>query len=71
MCHVLILAYDLSRKPFCDLQKQKRQKVDKRDLPENNAYFCEVCDRGFKAEDLYTNHVNSHEKVTGKCKILL
>lgn len=43
-------------------QKQKRQKVDKRDLPENNAYFCEVCDRGFKAEDLYTNHVNSHEK---------
>lgn len=44
------------------LQKIK-QKVDKRDLPENNMFLCEVCDRGFKTEDRYKEHISLHEQV--------
>ncbi|KAK7484863.1 hypothetical protein BaRGS_00023906 [Batillaria attramentaria] len=35
---------------------KKKQKVDKRDLPENNQFHCEVCDRGFKTADKYQEH---------------
>jgi hypothetical protein len=47
----------------------KTSKIDKRDLPENNKYFCEVCDRGFKSDDKYQEHCATHVqcKVNG-CK---
>jgi len=38
-------------------------KVDKRDLPENNRFFCEACDRGYKDEEKYNLHVAGHQKV--------
>lgn len=47
---------------FSKQPKQKRQKVDRRDLPENNVFVCETCDRGFKTEELYRTHLNNHEK---------
>lgn len=43
-------------------KKNNKQKVDKRDLPENNAFLCEVCDRGFKTEDKYQEHVSEHQQ---------
>lgn len=45
-------------------QKPQKVKVDKRDLPENNAFHCEVCDRGFKTEEKLQEHVNEHEHVS-------
>ena len=41
-------------------------KIDKRDLPENNVFVCETCDRGFKTEDKYKEHVGKHQKVSFK-----
>jgi len=32
-------------------------------MPENNAFFCDRCDRGFKTEDKYNEHTAQHEKV--------
>ncbi len=47
----------------CQNQHQsKRQKVDKRELPENNQFFCEACDRGFKTDEKLTEHLNTHCK---------
>ena len=47
------------------LQKgSQKVKVDKRDLPENNAFHCEVCDRGFKTEEKFQEHVSQHEHVS-------
>ena len=45
-------------------QKPQKVKVDKRDLPENNAFHCEVCDRGFKTEEKFQEHFNEHEHVS-------
>ena len=45
-------------------QKPQKVKVDKRDLPENNAFHCEVCDWGFKTEEKFQEHVNEHEHVS-------
>lgn len=47
--------------PNNDNNPSKKPKIDKRDLPENNQFFCEVCDRGFKTEDKYTEHCQSHK----------
>ena len=38
-------------------------KIDKNDLPENNKYYCESCDRGFKFEDKYAEHCLTHKTV--------
>jgi len=43
----------------------KRRKVDKRDLAENNKFFCDRCDRGFKTEEKYKEHTAQHLKVCG------
>jgi len=37
--------------------------VDKREVAENNAFYCDRCDRGFKTEDKYKEHTAQHEKV--------
>ena len=42
---------------------QKKEKVDKRDLAENNTFFCDTCDRGFKTQEKYQEHVDGHMKV--------
>jgi hypothetical protein len=42
---------------------KNKNKIDKRDLPENNKFYCEVCDRGFKTEDKYDEHCATHETV--------
>jgi len=39
--------------------------VDKRDLAENNKFFCDRCDRGFKTVEKYNEHTAQHEKVCG------
>lgn len=44
-------------------QNHKKQKVDKRDLPENNKFYCEVCDRGFKTDEKYVEHCATHKTV--------
>jgi len=51
----------------CHVQAKKR-KVDKRDLAENNTFFCDRCDRGFKTEEKYNEHTAQHEKV---CLVML
>ncbi|KAK3598403.1 hypothetical protein CHS0354_005497 [Potamilus streckersoni] len=43
-------------------KKKKKQKPSKRDLPENNLFFCDACDRGFKTEEKYNEHVEGHLK---------
>ncbi|XP_053404461.1 FMR1-interacting protein NUFIP1-like [Mercenaria mercenaria] len=43
-------------------QGEKKIKVNKRDLPENNKYYCDSCDRGYKDEDKYKLHCDQHEK---------
>ncbi|KAK6194563.1 hypothetical protein SNE40_000177 [Patella caerulea] len=45
--------------------KKNKVQVDKRDLAENNLFYCDVCDRGFKREDIYTKHVSEHQQ----CKV--
>ncbi|XP_050389922.2 FMR1-interacting protein NUFIP1 [Patella vulgata] len=45
--------------------KKNKVQVDKRDLAENNMFYCDICDRGFKQEDVYTKHVGEHEQ----CKV--
>ncbi|XP_013401264.1 nuclear fragile X mental retardation-interacting protein 1 [Lingula anatina] len=40
----------------------KKIKVDKRDLPENNKFYCDACDRGFKTDDKFKEHVDGHQK---------
>ena len=42
---------------------QKKQKIEKRDLPEWNVHFCEICDRGFKTEEKFKEHTDEHTKV--------
>ena len=37
--------------------------MNKRDLPENNKFFCDICDRGYKDEDKFKEHNDGHEKV--------
>ncbi|XP_060551200.1 FMR1-interacting protein NUFIP1-like [Ruditapes philippinarum] len=39
-----------------------KKKVDKRDLPENNRFYCDSCDRGYKDEDKYKLHLDQHQK---------
>ncbi|ESO98797.1 hypothetical protein LOTGIDRAFT_231177 [Lottia gigantea] len=46
--------------------QQKKEKVDKRDLAENNVFYCDACDRGFKTEQVYTEHVDNHQKCSYK-----
>ncbi|KAI0219143.1 Nuclear fragile X mental retardation-interacting protein 1 [Lamellibrachia satsuma] len=52
------------RHPGSDMQPQKKKKphMDKRELAENNVFFCDTCDRGFKTEDKYHEHVMGHEQ---------
>ena len=38
--------------------------MDKRDTAENNVFFCDRCDRGFKTEEKYNEHTAQHEKVS-------
>lgn len=38
-------------------------KMNKQDLPENNQFYCEVCDRGFKTDQLYDEHCKTHTTV--------
>jgi len=38
--------------------------VDKRELEQNNAFFCDRCDRGFKTDEKYNEHTAQHEKVS-------
>ncbi|GFO11509.1 nuclear fragile x mental retardation-interacting protein 1-like [Plakobranchus ocellatus] len=47
-------------------QGKKKKKVDKRDLPENNLYSCDTCDRGFKTQEKYQEHVAGHMKCPHK-----
>ncbi|CAL1529995.1 unnamed protein product [Lymnaea stagnalis] len=46
--------------------KKKKETVDKRLLPENNVFFCDICDRGFKNEELYKQHTDGHIKCSYK-----
>ncbi|XP_041347125.1 nuclear fragile X mental retardation-interacting protein 1-like [Gigantopelta aegis] len=39
-----------------------QKKVDKRDLAENNNFFCDTCNRGFKMKDKYDEHVDGHQQ---------
>ncbi|XP_059172994.1 FMR1-interacting protein NUFIP1-like [Physella acuta] len=41
---------------------KKKEKIDKRLLPENNVFFCDICDRGFKSEEKYKEHTAGHIK---------
>ncbi|KAK7090124.1 FMR1-interacting protein NUFIP1-like [Littorina saxatilis] len=43
-------------------QESKKAKTDKRDLPENNQFHCETCDRGFNTDEKYQQHVLEHKK---------
>uniref|UniRef100_A0A0B6ZJS9 C2H2-type domain-containing protein n=1 Tax=Arion vulgaris TaxID=1028688 RepID=A0A0B6ZJS9_9EUPU len=45
---------------------KKKEKVDKRDLPENNAHFCDICERGFKSLEKFQEHVDGHSKCSFK-----
>lgn len=56
------LPKDFNKKHEHFPKKKKKPKVDKRDLAENNVYFCETCDRGYKAMDKYQEHIDSHVK---------
>ncbi len=47
------------------------KKKDKRDLPENNKFYCEVCDRGYKNEEKYKEHNDSHVQVSTNAFVLL
>lgn len=40
--------------------KSNNNKINKQDLPENNQFNCEVCDRGFKTNQLYEDHCKTH-----------
>ncbi|XP_055869125.1 FMR1-interacting protein NUFIP1-like [Biomphalaria glabrata] len=46
--------------------QKKKEKIDKRLLPENNVFFCDICDRGFKNEELYKVHNDGHIKCSYK-----
>jgi len=37
--------------------------VDTREAAENNAFYCDRCDRGFKTEEKYNEHTAQHKKV--------
>ena len=43
-------------------RNNKRQRVDKRDLPENNKFYCDTCDRGFKTDEKLKEHISQHMK---------
>lgn len=43
-------------------KNKNKNKVNKRDLAQNNLFYCDVCDRGFKTEEKYQEHVSDHEK---------
>ncbi|XP_060069431.1 FMR1-interacting protein NUFIP1-like [Ylistrum balloti] len=45
-------------------KKPKKQKIDKRELPENNKFSCDICERGFKTEEKYKEHTDGHMKCT-------
>lgn len=45
-----------------NIKKKKKNKPNKRDLPENCAFYCDVCDRGFKTEEKLKEHTDGHEK---------
>ncbi|XP_033761201.1 nuclear fragile X mental retardation-interacting protein 1-like [Pecten maximus] len=45
-------------------KKPKKQKIDKRELPENNKFSCDICERGFKTEEKYKEHADGHVKCT-------
>ncbi|XP_046372976.2 nuclear fragile X mental retardation-interacting protein 1-like [Haliotis rufescens] len=45
-----------------DKKKNKKKRIDKRDLPENNQFFCDTCDRGFCSDEKYQEHAMTHEK---------
>jgi hypothetical protein len=49
---------------YITYQVKKKVKVNKRELPENNAFYCDRCDRGFKTSDKLQEHVDQHVKVT-------
>jgi len=38
--------------------------VNKCDLEQNNVFYCDRCDRGFKNEEKYSEHTAQHEKVS-------
>lgn len=45
----------------------KKRKICKRDMSENNAFFCDRCDRGFKTQIKYDEHTAQHVKVFIMC----
>ena len=47
----------------------KKKKVDKRDLAENNIFFCDRCDRGFKDEERFNDHAAQHQKVSNYANV--
>jgi len=49
----------------------KKRKVDKRELAENNRFFCDRCDRGFKTEEKYNEHTSQHQQVCGHTNMFL
>ena len=42
---------------------QKKERVAKQELPENNKFFCDTCDRGFATDETFKKHTANHEKV--------
>ncbi|XP_005103615.1 nuclear fragile X mental retardation-interacting protein 1 [Aplysia californica] len=46
--------------------KKKKEKVNRRDLAEHNLFFCDTCDRGFKTEEKYQEHVDGHQQCSFK-----
>ena len=55
---------------FFFLQKN-RPKPNKKDLPQNYAFYCDVCDRGFPTEEKSKEHIDQHEKVSYKFEVNL
>ena len=41
--------------------------IDKRELAENNVFFCDTCTRGFKTDEKFQEHVAGHEEVRITC----
>ena len=40
------------------------------EAPENFKFYCEVCDRGFKVEEKYKAHCDSHKTVRDLVKLI-
>lgn len=56
------MLFIFQKKPKNNFSQKKKQAA--RDLPANNKYYCDTCDRGYKAEDAFQLHIDQHEKVS-------